>query len=549
MPGNKSDSQGWTPPPKIIFKIHPQYSLFKNLEYRGYIKGGTTFGQEKMYRKIHPLTTNLDHSDLLKIAGDEYYMVKPTLSNVEKTIKTLDDKPEPVPFEHQDMVLEHGLKFFDTMYGHLFEDCMATPEETVEYINYDKSSGTIGSFSDLRTKHDLIQDTKFNKWFYENKHLETIPIWSLSPKSEFKNKEDILNDKIRLFMIPPYDLLYEQIRFGKRVSLRIKNYKWSAYGFNPYRGGVNMIANKLNTKPIRYYYDVSGWDKYIPLMRMLYNVICSRSTYSYQRRQNFIWMVVNTINQHFKTPSGDVLARVEFGNPSGSGTTTRDNIFMHTIICSAYLSLAYFKKYNRLPPFELIDSQTIFIFGDDIIGAVDEEFEYITQPNFLHDFFKGLGMKLKYCRCEFGLPVTEMDFLGFKFAKHRGKYYPKYDIKRLATSMLFEGQDDGTLEPYISRVFTLMVMSYPHDEFLIFKTYFQLLCDYLIQSPIRDYTQTVYSYLSMRNIPEAEIERFYTGNESSNKDLLLFFDPYVGFACNNNFQQECNVSPKINHTP
>lgn len=543
VPGYKTDSESWTPPPKITFAYHPTYSLYKNMTYVGYMRGGTTYGKEKMYRKIHPVTTNLAHTDLLNIAGEEYYMVKPTEENVNKTIFSLEDRPAAIPFEHQEMTLNYGLDYFNHIYGHLYEDCMSTPEETVNYINFDRSSGTIGSFSDLRTKFDLTQDTEFNEWFYQNKHLDTIPIWSLSPKSEFKNKNDIINNKIRLFVIPPYDLLYEQIRFGKRVSIRFKNFGWSAYGFNPYKGGANAIAQKLASKRVRFFYDVRGWDKYNPLMRKYYNIVSARSTYPKRYHKNFVWQVINTIKQRIKTPAGDVLDR-DYANPSGSGITTRDNIGIHAIMTADYLSLAYFLKYNKLPSFELVSQQCIYIFGDDIVGAVDEEFDYITQPNFFDKFFAGFGMSLKYCQCSHDLPITEMEFLGFKFHKIRGKYYPRYDLKRLATSMLYEGNDDGTIEPYISRVFTLMVMSYPHDEFLIFKHYFQELCDYLMKSPTRDYTNTVFSYLSMRNLPEAEIDRFYTGNESSNLDFLYFLDQNVGFACNYNFQQECNVSLK-----
>lgn len=522
---NKPASRGWVPPPKPKFAPHEEYSRFENLKYLGKLPNSAKYGLDNMCRRLHPFVVNLDIGALDDIAGDVYYMVKPTDDNVNFSIRSLENRPKLELTSHfQIECLEQSYRFFNDQYGHLYNNGVATGEEINAYINYDKSSGYLGTFSGYRTKADIITDQAFNDWMYNNQHLSEIPIWSLTPKGEMKARSDIIVNKIRLFKIPPYDLLYEQIRFSKRSSIKFKMYKWSAYGFNPYSGGANTLAQNLLTMPIRFFYDLSGWDKFVPLMHAYYDIVRKNSTIPNNLKHNFEWMIRNTVNHVFKTPFGHVFMQ-SYGNPSGSGSTTRDNIGMHIILVASFLIEAYYSKFEKFPSVALLNSQVIKIFGDDIVGSVSEDFSGILDDGFLSNFFARFGMKLKYCVVERNLDIEKMDFLGFKFRKIGNRFYPLYDIQRLATSMIYEGLDDGTLEPFISRAFTLMVMSYPSEHFDVFKTFFQDICDYIHKAPFVDYSSTVYSYLSMRNVSRREIDKFFTGNESCNDKLFKFFLP------------------------
>lgn len=528
----KSASPVWEPPPIPRWQPHNIYSNFTNLEYLGKVKGGTNYGSENMFRRLHPITSDLDITNLTKIAGDVFYMVKPTFDNVNATLNSLEQRPVLAPTSALQMdCLERSYEFFSNQYGHLYRDSIANPEEINEYINYDKSSGFTGTHSGFRYKRDLATDPDFDNWLMNNRHLDSVPIWSLSPKGEFKQRTDIEINKIRLFKIPPYDLLYEQIRFSKRVSLKFKLYKWSAYGFNPYRGGTHNLAEQLLTQPIRFFYDLSGWDKFVPLMRAYYDLVRKNSTIPEHLKKNFEWMVRNTVSCVFKSPFGDVF-RQNYGNPSGSGATTRDNIAMHIILVASFLIEAYYIKFGKFPTESLLNAQVIRIFGDDIVGAVSEDFSHILEKDFLPHFFSRFGMKLKYCTVERNLSIEKMDFLGFKFKKVGDKYYPLYDIQRIATSAIYEGLDDGTNEPFISRAFTLMVMSYPSEHYKTFKLYFQSICDLYMKSSELEYSQTVHSYLALRNLPDSEINKFFTGNEScQNEKDFQFFLPLDCWSC------------------
>lgn len=515
--------EAWEPPPKPSKCSHPIYSNYKNLVYLGRVPGGANYTKTPYFRELHPYANRVSNLEyFLQLSGDTYYVVKPTEENVNFTISTFEQRPPLTPTSPlQSKCFDYSLAYFDSIYGHLFEDCVATNEEVHEYIEFCKSSGYTGTFSGFRTKGDLVKSPQFNTWFHGKHHYNETPIWSCVPKGEYKDKQDILANKIRLFLIPPYELLYEQIRFGKRVSIRMKNYLWSAYGFNPYNGGTNQLAIQLKSKRNRIFYDVSGWDKFLCIMRDYYKIVEKRGSFDPTTLTEFRWTAINTYDFIFKTPFGDVFRKM-YGNPSGSGVTTRDNTCCHIILFAAMLAECYYIKNEKFPPFPLIMSQVAKIFGDDIVASVDDDFDHICSPGYISSFFARFGMKTKYCVAEKDLDIEKMDFLGFKFTLKNNTYLPVYDIVRLSTSFIYKGQDDGSDDPFIARAFTLMVMSYPTEHYAHFKKGFQSICDFFTNSP-KDYSNTVYSYLSLRNLPDIELQKMFTGFESNLSDLLIFF--------------------------
>ena len=182
------------------------------------------------------------------------------------------------------------------------------------------------------------------------------------------------------------------------------------------------------------------------------------------------------------------------------------------------------------------EARNIFIFGDDIIGSVDPEFDFITTPSFFQDFYKPFGMKIKYVSASYGLPLSNCDFLGFKFHNIDGLYYPLYDIQRLATSMIYKSSSQDTSASFVSRSFTLFIMSYPSPHFEVFKQSWHDVCDHFSQ----DTNSVVQSYLTLRNVKTTEIIAFYQGSESVR--FFDFFEPdSVGLQYNQLPQQKENV--------
>jgi len=452
----------------------------------------------------------------------DFLVVEPSLENVNATIKSYDNANFG---EFRNQFLEQGCKFLRSEYSCIFRDPISNSEEISHETDWTKSGGYTSTFYGIKTKGDLVQDPGYLASDHHNKPYLTIPMTTVANKIELKVKRDILQNKIRQFFISEYHLFKSQIKFGKRSSKKLLNFKWSAYGFSPFMGGVNRMAKRLLSKRIRFFYDVSGWDKFIPLMKDLYLQIMgmTKEWLSDDDIDEFLWMIQNTIEFFCVLYDGDIVLK-KYGNASGSGTTTRDNILMHIIIAAAFLSEAYYIKMGSLPTFQLLTEQIVKLFGDDSVFAVDIEFDYVLfnkdhEDGFLNSFFKRMGMKLKFLYGGEDYDIEKMSFLGFTFKMIDGIYLPLYDSQRLATSFLHTNDKKDTLEAYVSKLFVLTMMSFagPHfDKF--FKAY-----NAVIDTLSGELTPELQSFYNLRLTPEV-LWGFYTGAES-------------GFACFTFFEQ------------
>lgn len=456
----------------------------------------------------------------MNIAGDVFYMVEPSIENVNKTYESFSN---PIYGDFRDEFFKHGLAFLDNEYSDIFDDCIATSEELSERIDWSKSPGYTATYHHINTKKELQNDPEYVKSDYNlNPHL-TIPITTIANKRELKDINDIRENKIRCFFISEYVLFRSQLEFGMRSSNRLKCFKWSGYGFSPFRGGTNRLARRLLSKINRWFYDISGWDKFIPLMKDLYTWIYSRTDVPDVDRQRFIWMIQHTIAFICVTYDGDVF-RKAFGNASGSGTTTRDNILMHVIIVATYLSEAYYHKFGKLPPIELLAEQIVSVFGDDGVFSCDDDFDYVldkmgTEDGFLYKFFKRMGMKLKFLYGGRDYPLEKMEFLGFSFKLIGDIYYPLWNPIRTATSYIYTNDKVDNLEAYISKCFVLTMMAYPTDHRDVFLQAYAHLIRSIKDSEL---TPTIKSFRDIGPLTPDILEMFYTGFESNSVDFSFF---------------------------
>lgn len=508
---------------KPRWNTHPKYSDFVNLPYIGTVPSGTNLPVGPTYKFIvDPNSQNIGVNEferLMEISDKKFALANPTIGNVEKVIDTYESRPI-VNIERQ--WHNYGLEFLQVNYASMFDDCISTSEEVASKMVYSTSTGFPANSYGFRSKEELLKDVAFQNSFAKREYLEYDVIWSLHPKIEFKEYEDLIDDKIRLFTIPSYELVFEQLRFGKKSSEYIMNYKWSAYGFNPYSGGTNMLAKALLSKPVRAFYDIRGWDKFLPIMDEIYDFVVRNTSVPEHLKPEFVWSIQNTINFFIKSPSGHVFLK-RFGNPSGSGNTTRDNILGHIIILAAALFKAYYMKYNQLPSFELVAEQCVFIFGDDNIMALDLEFDYILTDGFMSDHFKSYGMSLKFFHGGVDYPLEKMQFLGFYFIRLDNHWFPRYDVQRLATAAVYKGPNSNTRETYLTRLFMLMLMSFPSkDVFEVFRRAYGNLCQHMSKQ-WKSLSSVERTYLNFARLTENQIRSVYLGTEASFNQLGVVF--------------------------
>jgi hypothetical protein len=278
----------------------------------------------------------------------------------------------------------------------------------------------------------------------------------------------------------------------------------------------------LLSKRIRLFYDVSGWDKFFPLLGDIFDFIRFNQNIPDYLKKNYEWMCLNTAEFLFKTPHGFVFEK-NYGNPSGSGTTTRDNILGHVVILASALIECYYLKYGSYPTDALLNEQIIALFGDDSVISLDEEFDYILKEDYLKNHMAKYGLKLKFLYGGLDYPIEKMQFLGFTFQKIGDSYYPRYDIQRLCSSVLYENGRNSSREAYTSRLFIIMIMSYPTEHFALLNRAFRNWCSHLNSLNVT-LSPTEISFVAMESITVETIQHLYLGWESStNRDDLFFF--------------------------
>jgi hypothetical protein len=278
-------------------------------------------------------------------------------------------------------------------------------------------------------------------------------------------------------------------------------------------GGANLLAQRLLSKPIRLFYDISGWDKYINIIDEVLRIAFRCSNIPDSLKPHFVWMAQNTTNFLIATTEGDVFVK-QYGNPSGSGTTTRDNIFAHVIILATILSEAYFLKTGLMPEFDILSDQVVQLFGDDSILALDYEFDLVLDKEFLSQRFAKFGLKLKFLYGGEQYPLDRMQFLGFTFTKFQDTYLPRYETDRLSTSIIYNGPNSNDRESYLSRYLTIMIMSFPDPKLYgVLKSGWKPLCQNILNSG--NLTNSEKAYCQFINLTTDDIQNFFTGLESS----------------------------------
>jgi hypothetical protein len=234
-------------------------------------------------------------------------------------------------------------------------------------------------------------------------------------------------------------------------------------------------------------------------------------------------MVQHTVAFYCVLYDGDIVLK-DYGNASGSGTTTRDNTLCHKAIAAGFLSEAYYIKNGELPSFELLSQQVVMLFGDDSIFGVDKEFDYVldgagTGDGFLHKYFQRLGMGIKFLHGGEDFPLSGISFLGFHFKEKDGYFFPLYDPIRIATSFIHVNDKKDTLDAYCSKIFVLTMMSYASDKFdLFYQAYLNVVSNV---SKLHSQNPIVQSFLDARLTP-AVLHGFYTGSESNSSGFYFF---------------------------
>jgi len=395
------------------------------------------------------LPANVQHT--LKQFAGSFYRVVGTVSSVDKSIRKMD---MDAPCDYGGVVYDKAVSRVRSRYLEALNVMPFSFESIAHRVNMRASPGVPWSKLGFGSKGDVLKHPDFFKFFVgylENPRGE--PVWKVAPKIEWYDQLDILEDKVRTFIIPPVHFMLAQMYLFQNQNENMKMFSRSAYGFNPYNGGVNRIARRLEQNGFFACWDVKGWDRLLPILEDVYKLRIEKYIGTrWERLARFL--ADKTVRSNLILPDGTVIYK-QRGNNSGSGETTTDNILAHEIIFEYLLLEAYPDGDNpRLA--EYIRSLVVcYIFGDDIIASF---------PCLPHDFegrvrsvYRRFGLELDPFRLSQNL--EDMDFLGFYFRKLDIGWIPRFKVERLVASFCYSLTRTKDVSVAVSKAWTLTVMA------------------------------------------------------------------------------------------
>lgn len=387
---------------------------------------------------------SVDCVSFFKETRGDFVATSTTREHLLRSILKMDVEPNYKVLSHPSYGV--AVDFVGSMFDFAFRQDLMSYDLILDEVVMDTSSGVIEALRGLPKKRDcVVAGLPYDE--YENPDCDEIPIWKVSGKLEIKDFESyVTNKKQRTFIIEPFGHLWQTKKYYGMQNKALKMLGWSFYGFNPYSGGTHSLGLSLDRHPRKWMFDGKGWDRGLSIMETVYRL---RRTY----RDNSIvldWVDKWLINSVLQLPDGDVIYK-SWGNNSGSGNTTGDNIIAMDIL----ISLVFLHLGATVD--EIKRNVFVASFGDDVVGS--DSFGYSDQSlenAFRHVFTDLSGIVLD------PLVITNdtenLTFLGFGFGRCRDSYVPKYDLGRLSASVL---GNIKSMEPpaELNKLVSLMLMS------------------------------------------------------------------------------------------
>jgi hypothetical protein len=387
-----------------------------------------------------------------------------------------------------------------------------TSEEIWMDIDVSKSPGVPWTRYGFRTKLETLLSEEYYQYRQVKRYKLKPPVWSVVGKVEWLEGDLLDEGKCRTFIIPPLDLLEGQKRLYSGQNKAMKMFHWSAYGFNPYQGGVDRLAERLLVNPIFITYDVKSWDRILQVMREAYRLRNGFLPDCYEKEFRFV--TENTVAAYMILANGLVVKR-SVGNCSGSNNTTTDNILCHSFILAFTLLVLYDGDV------ELVEKVVAALFGDDDVASLPHTDKDVEQV--FRECFRVFHMELDPVKVSNSL--EGMEFLGFRFKRTRLGWIPEYNASRLIAAFCYQIEKPADEAASLSKAWSLLVMS-AGCERRVFDTLADCVGEYLLM--FRDSVDPVIrSYVEAGTPTFEDCMDFYLGRESASAIEELFVLPDI----------------------
>jgi len=379
-------------------------------------------------------------------AGD-YVVSNSTRKHLFDSVMKMDKKVNYSFRDHPELLVP-ALVNVSEMHDFAFRASDMTDVEVIEEAKRDTSSGVFLNYAGC-PKKGHCHKADFPTREFQHPNFKRWVVWKVSGKREPKTRHDYVElGKQRTFIIEPYEHQFHSKKVYGNQNKLLKMDGWSAYGLDPYDGGVrNMCVGLVKHRRFGMF-DGKGWDRMMPFMREIYVLRDKYKTPS----EYLDWVRDNMINSILYLPNGDLVFK-SWGNNSGSTNTTGDNILGMEIAFGMVLA------YLGIPREKWNDFVTVYIFGDDVvwgdsIACSDSELENA----FRLVFTELCGIELDPFVLSENL--EDMEFLGFRFGRDPGTgvWIPVYPLQKLCASFL-SGPDHLDPIQEVAKLTSLMLMS------------------------------------------------------------------------------------------
>lgn len=393
-----------------------------------------------------------DVLDILETYSGEYYAKMGDRASVGLSISKMDKSP--VRLYKGTESWRVAKEVVDSLVYSRFRGLGVTSfEKIMSTLTMKASAGVVFAQWGCKTKLDAFQHPQCAEYILSDPTTHDTPIWKVVPKVEWGLAEDIDNGKVRTFIVPPVDLVFWTKFCYDSQNEALKNFWWSAYGFNPYGGGTDELVRALQVWTHFFYYDVTGWDRLLPTMRMVHRRRINSCPFPY--RSFAQWCSVHCCNSFLLLPDGTIVFK-DWGNNSGSAVTTTDNILSH-------LYVEFCALYEYYGSIEVALSCVSRVYGDDNVmslpylmpGGVEKLKSTFVE---VYGWFGLVLDPLVYTE-----NIEEIEFLGFSPKRTDFGYVPLYKTGRVVSAFKYVIEKHN-LEASFAKAWSLTIMAAPGPE-------------------------------------------------------------------------------------
>jgi len=264
------------------------------------------------------------------------------------------------------------------------------------------------------------------------------PIYKVTPKVEYMTKEELGEEKIRLFRNPPLDLFLLESKYFADMDAGLSKLDFSTkigLGFVKEHGGWDSFIKILMKHPFFLMYDIGTFDKGFgpSLLKAVYDLrqeFYDKTQDINEEDWNFLYY---SMAYAMELVYNGQVYHTSCGGKSGNLTTSTNNTLAHMLIIIYHIT-GHFETDDAVYKF-MVKQWEALLYSDDNCSSTSMP-EVFSEKS-LDASFKCFGMRVK----DFVLSPdpTKINFLGATNMRFKNYWVPRYKEDRMVFATAYLG--------------------------------------------------------------------------------------------------------------